>query len=83
MTVHSGALLSDVVIKSAIIAGEDGSGAPPPNMAGFEFGVDPNIDPELALVRTCTLRTIFCTVFRLSSAVYCTVPHCDVINVLV
>ena len=63
MTVHSGALLSDVVIKSAIIAGEDGSGAPPPNMAGFEFGVDPNIDPELALVRRGTLRTIFCTMF--------------------
>lgn len=50
VTVHSGALLSDVIVKSAIIAGEDGSGAPPPNMAGFEFGVDPNIDPELALV---------------------------------
>ena len=45
-------MLSDVIVKSAIIAGEDGTGAPPPNMAGFEFGVDPNIDPELALVRT-------------------------------
>ena len=79
MTVHSGALLSDVVIKSAIIAGEDGSGAPPPNMAGFEFGVDPNIDPELALVRMCTLSAIFYTELQLKSAV----PHCDGINVLV
>ena len=50
MTVSSGALLSDALVHSPIVAGEDGSGAPPASMAGYEFGVDPNIDPELALV---------------------------------
>ena len=50
MTVTSGALLSDALVHSPIVAGEDGSGAPPASMAGYEFGVDPNIDPELALV---------------------------------
>jgi 26S proteasome regulatory subunit N10 len=42
-------ILSDVLITSPILAGEDG--APPgfASGAGFEFGVDPNLDPELAL----------------------------------
>ncbi|KAJ3023247.1 hypothetical protein HKX48_003853 [Thoreauomyces humboldtii] len=42
-------ILSDVLISSPIVAGEDGA---PPGFAsggGFEFGVDPNLDPELAL----------------------------------
>lgn len=33
-----------------IIAGEDGLGGAGLGGAGFEFGVDPNEDPELALV---------------------------------
>lgn len=52
-------LLSDTIVASPILAGE-GGGAPT-NGAGaggdggagvesFEFGVDPNLDPELALV---------------------------------
>jgi 26S proteasome regulatory subunit N10 len=41
-------LLSDVLLSSPIICGEDG---PPPGFGGnFEFGVDPNLDPELAMV---------------------------------
>ncbi len=57
-------LLSDAIQSSAILAGEGamadveleglGAGAAGPSGAGgndFEFGVDPNIDPELALVR--------------------------------
>jgi 26S proteasome regulatory subunit N10 len=41
-------LLSDVLISSPIIQGEDG---PPPGFGGnFEFGVDPSLDPELAMV---------------------------------
>ncbi|KAL1920090.1 uncharacterized protein VTP21DRAFT_1236 [Calcarisporiella thermophila] len=44
-------ILSDMLITSPIIAGEDG--APPGFSSGgagqFEFGVDPNLDPELAL----------------------------------
>eukprot|EP00842_Homolaphlyctis_polyrhiza_P002224 jgi/Hompol1/3001/HPOL_003077-RA len=42
-------ILSDLLISSPIISGEDG---PPPGFssgAGFEFGVDPSLDPELAL----------------------------------
>ncbi|KAJ3159006.1 hypothetical protein HDU86_002175 [Geranomyces michiganensis] len=42
-------ILSDVLLSSPIVAGEDGA---PPGFAsggGFEFGVDPNLDPELAL----------------------------------
>jgi 26S proteasome regulatory subunit N10 len=42
-------LLSDVLLTSPIISGEDG---PPPGFGGgsFEFGVDPSLDPELAMV---------------------------------
>ncbi|KAJ3272833.1 hypothetical protein HK104_004385 [Borealophlyctis nickersoniae] len=42
-------ILSDILLTSPIVAGEDGA---PPGFAsgsGFEFGVDPNMDPELAL----------------------------------
>ncbi|TPX57726.1 hypothetical protein PhCBS80983_g03628 [Powellomyces hirtus] len=42
-------ILSDILLSSPIVAGEDGA---PPGFAsggGFEFGVDPNLDPELAL----------------------------------
>jgi 26S proteasome regulatory subunit N10 len=43
-------ILSDFIFSSPIISGEDG---PPPGLgasSGYEFGVDPNLDPELALV---------------------------------
>jgi len=44
-------ILSDMLLTSPIVAGEDG---PPPGFGGgggegFEFGVDPSLDPELAL----------------------------------
>ena len=45
MTVATGPRLSDALISSPIIV-EDG--AVPGS--GFEFGIDPNEDPELALV---------------------------------
>ncbi|XP_074640507.1 26S proteasome non-ATPase regulatory subunit 4-like [Tubulanus polymorphus] len=50
VTVPPGPLLSDALISSPIVVGEDGVG-PVAGMssAGFEFGVDPNEDPELAL----------------------------------
>lgn len=47
VTVPPGPLLSDALITSPVIVGEDGAGAVP---GGYEFGVDPNEDPELALV---------------------------------
>jgi 26S proteasome regulatory subunit N10 len=44
-------ILSDVLISSAVVAGEGGAPVVAGGAAGFEFGVDPNLDPELALVR--------------------------------
>ena len=49
VTVPPGPLLSDALISSPILQGEDGAG--PMDFHGSEFGfVDPNADPELALV---------------------------------
>jgi 26S proteasome regulatory subunit N10 len=57
-----GYLLSDMLLSSAILMGEDG--APPPGLgagmggdgSGFEFGIDPNLDPELALALRMSLE---------------------------
>lgn len=49
ITVPRGSALSEALISSPIIQGEDGLGAAGISGAGFEFGVDPNEDPELAL----------------------------------
>lgn len=48
VTVPPGPHLSDALLTSAIIQGEDGAAGM--GGAAFEFGVDPNEDPELALV---------------------------------
>lgn len=54
VTIPPGTLLSDALMNSPIIVGEDGSGAVPglPGASGgdFEFGFDPSTDPELAMV---------------------------------
>lgn len=49
-------ILSDILITSPVIQGEDG--APPgfANAGSFEFGVDPNLDPELALALRISLE---------------------------
>lgn len=49
VTVPPGPHLSEALISSPIIQGEDGTGGAGLGGAGFEFGVDPNEDPELAL----------------------------------
>ena len=49
MTVPPGPLLSEALVNSPVIVGEDGAGVAM-QATGFEFGVDPNEDPELALV---------------------------------
>lgn len=49
VTVPPGPHLSDALISSPVIQGEDGSGAVGIGGSGFEFGIDPNEDPELAL----------------------------------
>lgn len=50
-------LLSDVIVSSPILAVDGGSGGDGdvPGVSGgggndFEFGVDPSLDPELAMV---------------------------------
>ena len=53
VTVPPGPLLSDALISSPILQGEDGAG---PGMEyASEYGFDPNSDPELALV-SCSKR---------------------------
>lgn len=49
VTVPPGPLLSEALISSPVIQGEDGQGAVGLGGSGFEFGIDPNEDPELAL----------------------------------
>ncbi|XP_018334522.1 26S proteasome non-ATPase regulatory subunit 4 [Agrilus planipennis] len=49
VTVPPGPHLSDALISSPVIQGEDGSGGAGLGVPGFEFGIDPNEDPELAL----------------------------------
>ena len=43
-------LLSEALLSSPILAGEDGAPIAPMGQ-GFEFGIDPAEDPELAMVR--------------------------------
>lgn len=45
-------ILSDMLIPTPIIAGEDGAlpGFAAGGSGNFEYGVDPGLDPELALV---------------------------------
>ena len=50
MTAHPGPLLSDIILSSPILTDEDGAPLAPPGQ-GFEFGIDPTEDPELAMVR--------------------------------
>ena len=55
VTVATGPRLSDALISSPIIV-EDGGALPG---AGFEFGIDPNEDPELALVSSTLSHTYY------------------------
>ena len=50
VTVPPGPHLSDALLSSPIIQ-EDGAGGSGMGGAAYEFGVDPNEDPELALVQ--------------------------------
>ncbi|RIA78954.1 hypothetical protein C1645_702433 [Glomus cerebriforme] len=51
-------ILSDILISSPIITGEDGvpAGFTAGGGSNFEFGVDPNLDPELALALRISLE---------------------------
>ena len=50
--------MSDILVSSAIVAGEDGSAPAYVSSGGgsYEFGVDPNLDPELALALRISLE---------------------------
>lgn len=56
VTVPPGPLLSDALISSPILQGEDG--AAPGMEYASEYGFDPNSDPELALVSECSSHVI-------------------------
>jgi len=51
-------ILSDMLFSTSIIAGEDGAqpGFATGGGSGYEFGVDPNMDPELALALRISLE---------------------------
>lgn len=50
VTIPPGPHLTDALVSSPVVQGEDGAGgAVASSGGGFEFGVDPNDDPELAL----------------------------------
>ncbi|KAJ3318197.1 proteasome regulatory particle base subunit rpn10, partial [Gonapodya sp. JEL0774] len=51
-------ILSDILLSSPIISGEDGvpAGLASSGGGGFEFGVDPTLDPELALALRISLE---------------------------
>ena len=63
VSVPRGSALQEALLSSPIIQGEDGLGGAGLGGAGFEFGVDPNEDPELALVS-------FSTNFKINSYNY-------------
>jgi hypothetical protein len=51
--------LKQVISQDKYPQGEDGTGGAGLGTSGFEFGVDPNEDPELALVRSTKLFRFF------------------------
>ena len=64
VSVGRGSALQEALLSSPIIQGEDGLGGVGLGGAGFEFGVDPNEDPELALVKFTKLMINY---FQLNS----------------
>lgn len=50
MTVPPGSAMSEALLSSPILRAEDGTAPLAGVPGGGEFGIDPNDDPELALV---------------------------------
>lgn len=52
MVVSPGSTLTEALATSPVCRGEDGTAAPvvPPGGGGFDFGMDSENDPDLALV---------------------------------
>ena len=58
VTVHSGQFLSDALMLSPVVVDAEATGgATSGGGSEFEFGVDPNLDPELALVNIPLVTT--------------------------
>lgn len=80
VTAHPGPLLSEVLLSSPIMAGEDGAPLAPMGQ-GFEFGIDPTEDPELAMVcgsisvSVCLNATKRCSLSNISLYDTCTLPR--------
>ncbi|OWA53626.1 26S proteasome non-ATPase regulatory subunit 4 [Hypsibius exemplaris] len=49
VTINPGPQLVEALLSSPVIQGEDGAGGVGGQQGGFDFGLDPNDDPELAL----------------------------------
>lgn len=51
IVVSSGSTLTEALVSSSVCRGEDGTAAPvvAASGGGFEFGIDPEDDPDLAL----------------------------------
>ena len=60
VTAHPGPLLSDILLSSPILTDEEGAPLVPLGQ-GFEFGIDPTEDPELAMV---CVYVYVCAVFQ-------------------
>lgn len=61
VVVPASSSLTEALVSSPICRGEDGAAAPVVTAGGggFEFGIDPEDDPDLALVIICTVRLMF------------------------
>lgn len=55
VTVNPGLQINDAILSSAMVAGDSGA-ANYLNAAQYEFGVDPNVDPELALALRLSMQ---------------------------
>ena len=77
VTAHPGPLLSDILLSSPIFTDEEGAPLVPLGQ-GFEFGIDPTEDPELAMVIMSAHYTILtwheicvCLYQRICNSVMC------------
>lgn len=69
IAVPPGSHFSEALVSSPVIQGEDGAGGAGLGGSGYEFGVDPNEDPELALVNISNFNlfkkyNIYCNFIR-------------------
>lgn len=88
VVVSSGCTLTEALLSSPICRGEDGAAAPvvAAGGGGFEFGIDPEDDPDLALVRYSSFETCLewkssCSCLESIKVALFEVPEADVAEV--